>query len=228
MTDIHTHALPGVDDGAKNIDESLGMLRYSYNSGVKKCVLTPHCFINSSTAIESFTEVRDEAFAELCSCTRHMDDVPKLLTGAEVYCDHDISRHRDIDKLCICGTNMMLVEFPLDGRRRPLSEWIYSLNTKGITVIAAHVERYADTAKILEETKGLDIVYQINASSFMHISSRRKLKKILLCPGKFIAASDMHNMTTRKSRLAEARDLAQKRSFGAELFRDDILRRCTK
>lgn len=228
MTDIHTHALPGVDDGAKNIDESLEMLRYSYCGGVNKCYLTPHCVIHTHTAIESFISVRNEAFAALCAHTRRMSDVPKLCVGAEVYCDHDISRHSEIDKLCLEGTKMMLVEFPLDGKRRPISEWVYSLNAKGITVVAAHVERYADTAKILEETKGLDIVYQINASSFLHLSSRRKLKKILQCHGRFIAASDMHNMTSRKSRLAEARDLAQRRNFGEALFDDDILRGCTR
>lgn len=166
MTDIHTHALPKIDDGAKDVSQSIEMLKMSFGQNVKTCVLTPHCVIHSENAIDDFLVRREKSYELILPFAQNCSNIPSLAFGAEVYCDHDISRHADIKKLCIENTDLLLAEFPLSDRRIPFSDWIYSLNCKGITVIAAHVERYPNSAEIIEETKDLNVIYQINADSF--------------------------------------------------------------
>ncbi len=224
MTDIHSHALPKIDDGAKDVSQSIEMLKRSFNQNVKTCVLTPHCVIHSESAIDDFLARRAKSYELILPFAQKCLNIPRLVLGAEVYCDHDISRHADIKKLCFENTDLLLSEFPLSDRKIHFSDWIYSLNCKGITVIAAHVERYSNSVEIIEETKDLNVIYQINAESLLRFNSRRKVGKILKCRGKFVVASDMHNMSLRRSQMDEAFAFCEKRGFADIFANDDFLK----
>lgn len=218
MIDIHTHALPGIDDGAKDEEESLKMLHESYVQGVGMCFLTPHCEIHSESAITEFVEKRAECFEKLKKYLNDEEEIPVLKLGAEVYCDHDISRHEDIDKLCLEGTNDILVEFPPMAVFEWLPECIHNLNVRKMRVIIAHIDRYPKYEKIMEELGDMNIVYQINASRLLTINGRRLVRRILRHDERFVVACDMHNTTSRPCRMGKAKETAARKFAGERLF----------
>ncbi len=211
MKDLHTHALPGIDDGAKNPKAALEMLEDSFCQGVRLCALTPHCVIHNKQDIKRFIDNRERSYEELKEYIGEKM-VPELVLGAEVYADHDISAHEDISKLCIGQSKYILMELPFAIKYGWVSDCVYSLNLKGITVIVAHLDRYPKWEEIVTELRGLKVVYEISAPTFLTISGRRLIKKIAQRVGQFIISSDMHNTTTRRCEIKKAFEHARKMS----------------
>lgn len=223
--DIHTHILPSMDDGAKDISESIAMLSNSLAQGVSVCVATPHCILHHDDAIQKFTEKRQKCFDGLI---RYIEakklNVPKILLGAEVYLDNDINRYKDIDKLCFGNSKFILLEFPAEKQIKNIYDWIYKLTLSGFKPIIAHIDRYAYCDNIMNELKGLDIVYQINASRILSFWGRKKVKKIMGCTSNIIIASDMHNTTTRTCNIKKAYEVAKSDLLTANNNTQNMLR----
>ena len=192
--DLHTHALFGMDDGAKDSTVSFAMLESAYAQGVDTVVLSPHCVLRDEGCIEEFIVKRQKQYELLLNestlCNRK---IPELLLGAEVYLDNDISKLEGVERLCIQGTNIMLVELPEGKVSRRLVEWIYKLTLLDIHPLLAHIERYSISKEIFAEFIDLDIDYQINANIFCSLKGRRNLKKILKTTKRICISSDMHN-----------------------------------
>ena len=213
MIDVHTHFLPGIDDGAGSVEESLQMLTDSKTQGVAACVATPHCILHRAGDMERFLTMRAEAYerlrlaAESAGC-----DIPEIYLGGEVYLDNNIIKKFDgVERLCFSGTNYILVELPRQRLDKRITEWIFALTIKGLNPILAHVER--TSRKELDEIGiwDLDIIFQINAESFMNFASRRELKKIFTHDKKFVVGSDMHNIVSRPQCMLKAREISQKK-----------------
>lgn len=99
MTDLHTHILPGVDDGAKNLDMSLALLRAQRADGVTRIALTPH--FRFEQTIEEFLRRRDEAMTLLT----------QALKAEEIFYSSQLAE-TDPRPLCLAGTPLLLIEFP--------------------------------------------------------------------------------------------------------------------
>lgn len=205
MIDIHSHCLPGVDDGAKNVAESIDILVDSYKQGVEICVCTPHAKVHRDSDVSFFVDKRNKA-TELLENTvsENQVSVPKLYYGFEVFIDNDISVYKDIEKLCIEDTNYMLVELSVMRYNDKYSEWLYSLSLKNIVPIIAHVERYPYFDKLMRELDGVKVAYQINASTLLKAKGRRLLNKLYESDCNVVCGSDMHNMLFRRSRMKNA------------------------
>lgn len=210
LIDLHTHLLPAMDDGAKDIEESLRMLADSFAQGVRTCVATPHCVIHRQGDIARFLERRAERFAALQRAMPRQD-CPELLLGAEVYLDNDISEYDNLEELCLAGTRFLLVEFPVTGFGYRLADWLYALKLKGIHPLIAHVDRYPDWEKLLDDFDGLKLRYQVNASRLLNFWGRRLFQRLRSTGEFFVVSSDMHNMTTRRCNMREARAWADRR-----------------
>lgn len=212
MLDIHTHFLPKFDDGPKSIDESKKMLRDSFFQGIEVCVATPHCIIHSHTDIISFLEKRNRKYSELQKeLEQDKLQYPKIMLGAEVYLDNDISKYDDIKKLCIADSSYMLIEMPHKIKSALLSEWTYNLFLKGINPIIAHIDRYENWREIIRDVGNEKTIYQVNASRFFSFSGRRFIRKLCRYSDSFIVSSDMHNMTSRKCNMLKAYEKAFKK-----------------
>ncbi len=139
IVDIHTHILPGVDDGAKTMEESLKIIEYLSKSGVTDIVLTSH-YINN-TKYNANEKNRKRIFKELKK--RLNNDEIKLYLGNEVYlCEDIINLLESKEIVTLNDTKYILIELPLTGYLNNLSNILCELTSYGFTPIIAHPERY--------------------------------------------------------------------------------------
>ena len=212
MVDLHTHVLPGMDDGARTATESLRMLSDAKSQGVDLCAATPHFVLHKKNDIDAFLHRRRECFLHLSEAAEKSNlPLPTLLLGAEVYLDNDINTYADIGKLCIGDTPYILVEFPAEKYNPYWGDWLHSMTLHGLCPVVAHIDRYTHIDKMLSDFEGLSITYQVNASRMLSFYGRRFITKILKQDIPCIFSSDMHNLTDRKCNMKEAFRKAKKK-----------------
>lgn len=194
--DLHTHILPGIDDGAKTPEEALILIDSLRNQGINHLCFTPH-FYTHKEAIEDFLVRREEAKRQFLSLVP--DDV-QVKVGAEVYVTKYLfSEERDLRALCIEDTNYMITEFSYDSTFSDNTmRMITYLRDRGIFPIIPHVERYPHLMK--NKDKLLELIYggvliQSNAVSFTKFSSKRKLLRMVRDGYIQLLSSDTHSMT---------------------------------
>lgn len=204
MTDLHTHILPSMDDGAKNADMSLEMLRMERDQGIDTVVLTPH-FYRERERVEWFLERRREASKVLLEKLMSLPEaerntLPRLIVGAEVAWGPNMADWPHLDKLCMGRTRNLLLELPFTPWNDQMFHQLYDLMGRtGITPVIAHIERYRSIQKkeAIEEILSMGLPVQISAEPLLHTLSRgRELKLLRERQAQFIA-SDCHNTTTR-------------------------------
>ena len=215
INDFHSHCLPEMDDGARDVKMSCGMLKMAAEQGVEQVMATPHFYWGHDT-VESFLRDRARSYAQL---QPHLDGLPKVRLGAEVLLREHISSI-DLRPLCLEGTDILLVELPF----MPPTGWLVeeleniAFNHK-VTVMLAHLDRYMPwySASKLEPLLELpDVIVQLNAESIADRRYFRMLRKWLPeCP-RLVLGSDMHNLTDRAPQMAEAVRLLQKKRLGRE------------
>ena len=216
MIDLHAHFLPSIDDGSSDIETSIQMLADSVNQGVEICVATPHCVLHKQENINTFLTKRDNSIRLLEEELEKRDaPYPKLIYGSEVMLDNDINMYSDIERLCIGDTPYMLLEFDIVRDSRKYADWLYSLTLRGIKPVIAHIDRYPDFDILIREFKGIDLIYQINASRFVSIWGRNIIKHLMSYHNTYLVSSDMHNTSGRKCNMQAAYTKALKR-FPAE------------
>ena len=110
MIDWHSHILPEMDDGSKNVEESLCLMKMLAEQGVDTVIATPHFYANDES-VDSFLERRAVSYEKLQ--TQLSDSLPEVLLGAEVSYYPGISRMADLKRLKIEKTQLLLLEMPM-------------------------------------------------------------------------------------------------------------------
>lgn len=187
MIDFHAHILPGADHGSANIAESLAQLKKAESIGITTIVATSHYYIQDNE-IDEFLERRDKAYNELM---KEYKGKIRIIKGAEVTMAFDIAELDDLEKLCIDGTNCILLEMPTTAG----GPWIYSaidkIKARGLEPIIAHVDRYAPDVQ--ENLLEKDILIQVNAVAFVNFSTRRRMTENLKMGRVHLIGSDVHD-----------------------------------
>lgn len=205
MVDLHTHILPGMDDGAKKASESLKMLSDAYSQGVRLCVATPHFVLHKNGDIDAFLRRRQSKFAELCAAAADSRmPIPRIRLGAEIFLDNNINTYPDLSRLCIEDSRCILVEFPIEKYDPYWGDWLHSLSLKGYIPIIAHFDRYTHQEAMLADFAGVSAAYQLNASRMFSFSGRRLLSVLLERNIPVLMSSDMHNTIQRPCNMKEA------------------------
>ena len=201
LIEIHCHILPGVDDGSKDVETSVKMLRRLALQGAETVVLTPH-YYSDSISLADFAARRDAAFAKLQAALP--PDSPRLLLGAEVYVSHYLMNNADLSPICITGTHCALLEhnFGDDFGTETLERITALTCDHGIRPILAHIERYKALMEhpgLIVQLRDMGCATQVNISSFAGASFgvRRKLLKYLDNGRIDLIGSDCHNLGTR-------------------------------
>lgn len=166
FTDIHCHLLPGVDDGAKTMEQTIKLLKKEYSQGVRQIVLTPHfrigMFETEADKIEDiFLQVKEEA--------KQISENLRLYLGCEF---HSTSEMIDIIKKDprrrMAGTKYVLTEFSYVTPETEIRNQLNELLRWGYRPIIAHAERCAclvDKPSRVEELVHMGAYIQLNAES---------------------------------------------------------------
>lgn len=201
LVEIHSHILPGIDDGSPDIETSLNMIEALKNQGCKAIVLTPH-YYSDSISLDDFLDKRDRAFDTLLSAVD--DDCPKLIPAAEVYISKYLFSNENLDRLTIANSGYILVEHPFNCNfSQKYYERLLNLNFDyGVKPILAHIERYEallNDEDLLDEYIAAGCLSQVNIGSFYHAhrSVKKKLFKHLENGRVHLLGSDCHNLDSR-------------------------------
>ena len=205
MTDLHSHILPGIDDGAQTVEDSLALIRRQLEQGVDEIALTPH-FNAERTSVEEFTQRRAESFAILQDAVSREGLPVKLKLGAEVFFSSDLLE-LDLDPLLLQDTPYLLVEFSPMFYPTWAKDIFYNLGLQGITPLLAHVERYpymlSDPTRLFDLVNA-GAVTQVNANSIMRAGSRQAMvQKFLRWQLVHVLSTDTHSVDS--ARLSSAR-----------------------
>lgn len=196
LVDYHTHILPELDDGAKDLKTSLEMLEILKNQGVKQIIATPHFYAHREKSVEHFLEKRQRAFEKINS-----NSPLPIMLGAEIAIEHNISEIKDIEKLAIQGTKLILLELPYRKHKDWMSEEIYNISAEyGLKVILAHIHRYLEyySKEQIQQILSTDAVFQINNEAFASLRERRFVKALIKQERSLVLGSDCHNIADRK------------------------------
>jgi protein-tyrosine phosphatase len=197
-TDMHSHFIPGIDDGAPDMDTSIRMITGLADLGYRKITTTPHIMgdIYRNTH-EVILAGRDAVRAELAS--RKIDI--EFNAAAEYFLDdyfHSLLE-KDIPLLTL-KDNLVLVEFSFVSPPQNFKDLIFALQIKGYQPVIAHPERYLyfNNNKVrYEEMKDAECLFQLNLLSLAGFYGRptSDLANYLLSQGYIdFVGTDMHNL----------------------------------
>ncbi len=198
LTDHHSHILPGIDDGSKNVKMSLELIRTLKEQGVERIVATPHFYAHREDGIDAYLQKRQNAFDALM---QQNPAVSNIILGAEVAIERGISELDGIQKLAFQGTDYILLEFPYTSFANWMIEEIENItyNFK-LTPIIAHLHRYTDdySKEQMQSVLALNALIQFNNEVFETWSGKRFLKSVISSGHEILFGSDTHNMKSRK------------------------------
>jgi protein-tyrosine phosphatase len=215
LIDLHSHLLPGIDDGSKDLAMSLAMARVASADGISTIACTPHIlpgvYNNSGPAIRSAVARLAESIAEA--------DIPiSLVPGADVHIAPDLDvRLRDGRALTLNNSRYLLLEPPHHVLPPRLEDLIFGLQAAGYVPILTHPERLSWVEghyHLIRRLASSSVLMQITAGSVMGRFGRRPrywAERMLdegLC---HLLATDAHNTEQRAPRMADARDVVAQR-----------------
>jgi protein-tyrosine phosphatase len=137
MIDIHSHILPGIDDGARTVEDAIEMARIAAHDGIEQMVCTPHMF-NGLSGNPQPSEIveRVHALQEAIGSTL------RLLPGNEVHVSHDLVNQAKTNRVTkLNQQSYMLVEFPALSVPIGADALFYQLQLQGVHPILVHPER---------------------------------------------------------------------------------------
>ena len=211
MIDWHTHILPGMDDGSRDVAESISMLNMQVLQGVRTVIATPHFYANDET-VEYFLKRRENAFKRLQE--EMPDGVPEIRLGAEVRYYEGISRLDDLKSLRIEGSKLLLLEMPMSSWTEYMVRELIELSGRSsFKIVLAHVERYLglQSQEVWDRIRYSGILMQVNASLFSGFVSKRKGISLLKEGQIQFIGSDCHSMTYRPPQIDKAYEVIRKK-----------------
>ena len=219
MIDFHTHILPNIDDGAKNLSFSAKMMDLEIIDGVTTIFLTPHIFYSK----DFFLTCKKVKQTFDCFCQKFQGKKVEFLLGGEIfYTDilFDALHHKQL--ITLNQSRYILLEFNLHYELENVDNALDDLLANGFIPILAHPERYDYfTISRLEELKSRGILFQLDASSFFGDFGKKakKLSHQLMAKDCVdIIASDCHSIEKRGPNLKKAWTYVSKK-FGDTMAR---------
>jgi protein-tyrosine phosphatase len=198
VADMHNHLIPGIDDGATDLETSIVMIRAMHNLGYRKFIATPHVqwemFKNTHEIIENGARLVQERLK-----TTEMD--VEFRGAAEYFLDEHVDEllEKNIQLLTIYK-NMVLVEFSFIRQPMDLKEKLFQLQIKGYQPIIAHPERYlyfGAHKNLYDELHDMDCIFQLNLLSLVgYYGKKQEELAQYLIKKKYVSllGSDLHNM----------------------------------
>lgn len=213
MTDLHTHLLPGVDDGAADLKTAVELVRMQAAQGVKQIALTSH-YYPEQMRLENFLARRCTAWNRFIGYPAVRKAGCAFRVGAEVHYSTALM-DMDLQLLCMAGTRVLLLELPVYSKPPFLRETLQKMSMEGILPLIAHPERchYVQQDPTLAAEWIADGAYlQINGPSLLRQNRRgRTAMKLIGWGMAHTVASDTHDPEHRGPCLPEALEAVEDR-----------------
>lgn len=174
IVDLHSHLVPGVDDGTATVAESLTALTGLYQEGVKAVVTTPHLLLPhlaSEAAIDRELELHRRAFDQLSDACAEHDDLPSIALGQEIWAPDAAAVRRVVRRndIGLASGRFLLVEFGFDllGNHNDV---VREVHGAGRQIVIAHPERYRylsghNPLEVMRTWQDLGALLQVNVGS---------------------------------------------------------------
>jgi protein-tyrosine phosphatase len=195
--DMHSHFLPGIDDGAKTMDDSIALIKAMKAMGYKKIITTPHimsdCYRNTPEIIrQKLSEVQSELVKEEIDI--------EIQAAAEYYLDSDFEKFIAEKNLLTFGKNYVLFEISFMTEPPSLKEAIFNMQLAGYKPVLAHTERYSYWYNDFENYVNMidrGVILQINILSLIghYDTPAKKIAEKLIKENMVeLIGSDCHNI----------------------------------
>jgi len=229
--DFHSHILPGIDDGSRDIEMTRQMLAMEVDQGVNHILFTPH-FYAQQQSFSQFAENRQHALDKTAELISGMDAKLKYRAAAETYFFKGISEAGILDDLCMQTEDkrVLFLEMPFTQWKTSMYDEVEPIIRKRqLTVVLVHIERFAGFQKdrgVWDAILDLPLILQHNGEFFTHgkfgLFGRegRLAKETMTGDRPLILGTDAHNTTSRHPNLGHAREVIEKK-FGRETL-DEI------
>lgn len=162
--DMHSHFIPGIDDGAKDMDDALSLLRSMEETGYKKVITTPHVM---SDGYRNTPEIIHGGLEKLRAAAKAAGIGLQIDAAAEYYFDFDLENKLKQQPL-VFGKNYLLFEVSYMNPPEGVERFIFNAQTNGFKLILAHPERYPfwyDDFGQYEKLKEKGVFFQLNINS---------------------------------------------------------------
>ena len=198
VADMHNHLIPGIDDGATDLESSIVMIRAMHGLGYRKFVATPHVqcemYRNTHEAIETGAQKVRERL-------EGTEMKVEFRAAAEYYLDEHVDEllENNIPLLTI-HKNMVLVEFSFIRQPMDLKEKLFNLQIKGYQPVIAHPERYlyfGTHKNVYDELISMDCLFQLNLLSLCgYYGKKQEELALYLIKKKYVSllGSDAHTI----------------------------------
>ncbi|KML41343.1 tyrosine-protein phosphatase [Cytobacillus firmus] len=219
MIDIHCHILPGIDDGAQTIEDSLDMAKEAVREGISSIIATPH-------HNPSYRNTKDEiieAVIELNNSLKEASIPLEILPGQEVRIYGEIVEGLNNGEiLSLSHSQYMFIEFPSNHVPRYAEKLLFDIQLQGLIPIIVHPER---NKQLMEQP---DLLYQfvekgaltqVTASSlcgYFGKNIKKFSEQLIEFNLTHFIASDAHNVKNRTFKMAEALDLVDSK-YGPDM-----------
>ena len=217
--DMHCHCLPGIDDGAATMEDSLQMLQTAYADGIRKVIVTPHFHhrrghVPKEVILQKLEEVKKEL--------RGVCPDLELYPGNELHYSSKLPELLAEEQVCtMANSRYVLIEFSPEKEFAEMRNALINVQSQGVWPILAHIERYTclvNKPQLAEELAEMGIYLQVNADGVLGNYGRKEkklIKKMFSYDLISFVASDAHDTEHRKQQLSEAAEYVRKK-FGEE------------
>jgi protein-tyrosine phosphatase len=195
--DIHSHLLPAIDDGVKDVTEAIGLISRFRELGYKKLITTPHII---SDLYKNTPEIIDERLQIVRAALAEAKIDITLEAAAEYYLDESLLHSiKNNERLLTVANRYLLFETNFLMEPLLLKEFIFQASSKGYKVILAHPERYLylhDHYEKIEDLLSRGVLLQLNLTSLTgHYSRPAQKLAMQLIDNKHVhfLGSDCHN-----------------------------------
>ena len=215
-TDIHSHFLPGIDDGVSSLEESVAVIREMQQLGYNRAITTPHVM---GDFYPNTPEIIHQKLEEVNNELQRQNIEFSLSAAAEYYLDEFFMAKLEDpnEKLLTFGDNYLLFETSYMNEPRFLKEAIFALRAAGYKPVMAHPERYIyfyDNEALLQDLISREVFMQVNLLSidgYYSVPAKKLAEKLIKQKQVSFLGTDCHNLKhLRHLKLARKRKMYAK------------------
>ncbi len=196
VTDMHSHLIPGIDDGAQDMDTAVFLVQKMKDLGFKKLIVTPHIMAD---IYQNTTDTITKGLVELREAVAKAGIDMEIEAAAEYLVDDGLVQMLADDALMTFGDRYVLIELPYFNPPEQLETILFEMQVAGYKPVLAHPERYVYWHQQFNRLEGLKergVLFQVNIislSGYYSHPTKKKAEKLIDTGMTDFLGSDLHN-----------------------------------